>query len=109
MSAHLKYDVTVSYILIKEIQWKEEDKPILRNIRREWSTCMKDVRKIAREGFDAIEVADGISMHKTRICSAEHYAMFYVADGLCLRTGDNRLPADKSLSVWKNLCQNKRT
>lgn len=31
----LKYDVTVSYILIKEIQWKEEDKSILRNIRRE--------------------------------------------------------------------------
>ena len=31
----LKYDVTVSYILIKEIQWKEADKPILRNIRRE--------------------------------------------------------------------------
>lgn len=31
----LKYDVTVSYILIKEIQWKEGDKPILRNIRRE--------------------------------------------------------------------------
>ncbi|OGO73044.1 MAG: hypothetical protein A3K45_07655 [Chloroflexi bacterium RIFOXYC12_FULL_59_14] len=31
----LKYDVTVSYILIKEIQWKEEDKPVVRNIRRE--------------------------------------------------------------------------
>ena len=31
----LKYDVTVSYILIKETQWKEADKPILRNIRRE--------------------------------------------------------------------------
>lgn len=31
----LKYDVTVSYILIKENQWKEADKPILRNIRRE--------------------------------------------------------------------------
>jgi uncharacterized protein len=31
----LKYDVTVSYILIKEIQWKEADKPILRNIRRD--------------------------------------------------------------------------
>jgi predicted nucleotidyltransferase len=31
----LKYDVTVSYILIKEIQWNEENKPILRNIRRE--------------------------------------------------------------------------
>jgi predicted nucleotidyltransferase len=31
----LKYDVTVSYILIKEIQWNEADKPVLRNIRRE--------------------------------------------------------------------------
>jgi len=31
----LKYDVTVSYILIKEVQWKEGDKPILRNIQRE--------------------------------------------------------------------------
>jgi predicted nucleotidyltransferase len=31
----LKYDVTVSYILIKEVQWKEADKPVLRNIRRE--------------------------------------------------------------------------
>ncbi|MCC6299463.1 MAG: nucleotidyltransferase domain-containing protein [Anaerolineales bacterium] len=31
----LKYDLVVSYILIKEIQWKEADKPILRNIRRE--------------------------------------------------------------------------
>ena len=31
----LKYDVIVSYILIKEIQWKGEDKPILRSIRRE--------------------------------------------------------------------------
>ena len=31
----LKYDVTVSYIIIKEIQWKEADKPVLRNIRRE--------------------------------------------------------------------------
>jgi len=31
----LKYDAIVSYILIKEIQWKEEDKPVLRNIRKE--------------------------------------------------------------------------
>ena len=31
----LKYDVTVSYILIKELQWKEADKPVLRNIRRD--------------------------------------------------------------------------
>ena len=31
----LKYDLTVSYILIKEIQWKEADKPVLRNIRRD--------------------------------------------------------------------------
>ena len=31
----LKYDLTVSCILIKEIQWKESDKPVLRNIRRE--------------------------------------------------------------------------
>lgn len=31
----LRYDVTVSCILIKEIQWKESDKPVLRNIRRE--------------------------------------------------------------------------
>jgi predicted nucleotidyltransferase len=31
----LKYDVTVSSILIKELQWKESDKPVLRNIRRE--------------------------------------------------------------------------
>ena len=31
----LNYDVTVSYILIKEMQWKESDKPVLRNIRRE--------------------------------------------------------------------------
>ena len=31
----LKYDVTVSYILIKEIQWNEADKPVLRNIRKD--------------------------------------------------------------------------
>ena len=31
----LKYDVTVSYILIKEVQWKAADKPVLRNIRKD--------------------------------------------------------------------------
>ena len=31
----LKYDLTVSYILIRELQWKESDKPVLRIIRRE--------------------------------------------------------------------------
>ena len=31
----LKYDVTVSCIIIRELQWKESDKPVLRNIRRE--------------------------------------------------------------------------
>lgn len=31
----LKYDVTVSCIMIKEIQWKQSDKPVLHNIRRE--------------------------------------------------------------------------
>ena len=31
----LKYDVTVSYILIKETQWKEAAKPILRNIHKD--------------------------------------------------------------------------
>lgn len=31
----LKYDLTVSYILIKELQWKEADKPVLRNIRKD--------------------------------------------------------------------------
>ena len=31
----LKYDVTVSCILTKEIQWKVADKPVLQNIRRE--------------------------------------------------------------------------
>lgn len=31
----LKYDITVSCILIKEIQWKEADKPVLHNIRKE--------------------------------------------------------------------------
>lgn len=31
----LEYDLTISYILIRELQWKESDKPVLRNIRRE--------------------------------------------------------------------------
>ena len=31
----LKYDVVVSYILIKEIQWKRSDMPIVRNIHRD--------------------------------------------------------------------------
>ena len=31
----LKYDVTVSCILVKEIQWKQSDRPVLHNIRRE--------------------------------------------------------------------------
>jgi uncharacterized protein len=31
----LEYDVTVSCILIKAIQWKQSDKPVLHNIRRE--------------------------------------------------------------------------
>ncbi|NJN80208.1 MAG: nucleotidyltransferase domain-containing protein [Anaerolineales bacterium] len=29
----LKYDVTLSRLIIKEIQWKESDMPVLRNIR----------------------------------------------------------------------------
>jgi len=31
----LKYDVVVSYILIKEIQWKQSDKPLVRNVQRD--------------------------------------------------------------------------
>ena len=31
----LEHDVTVSCILVKEIQWKQSDKPVLHNIRRE--------------------------------------------------------------------------
>jgi predicted nucleotidyltransferase len=31
----LEHDVTVSCILIKETQWKQSDKPVLYNIRRE--------------------------------------------------------------------------
>ncbi len=31
----LKYDVTVSCLIMKEIQWKESAMPVLRNIRKE--------------------------------------------------------------------------
>jgi predicted nucleotidyltransferase len=31
----LKYDLTISCILVKEIQWRQSDKPVLHNIRRE--------------------------------------------------------------------------
>jgi predicted nucleotidyltransferase len=31
----LKYDLTVSYIIIKEPQWKEANKPVLINIRKD--------------------------------------------------------------------------
>jgi predicted nucleotidyltransferase len=31
----LDYDVTVSRLIMKEIQWKESDMPVLRNIHRE--------------------------------------------------------------------------
>ena len=31
----LKYDVTVSCLIMKEIQWKQSDIPVLRNIRKE--------------------------------------------------------------------------
>ena len=31
----LKYDVTVSCLIMKEIQWNESDMPVLRNIRKE--------------------------------------------------------------------------
>lgn len=31
----LAYDVTVSCILVKEMQWKRPDKPVLHNIRKE--------------------------------------------------------------------------
>jgi predicted nucleotidyltransferase len=31
----LEYDVTVSRLIMKEIQWKESDMPVLRNIHRE--------------------------------------------------------------------------
>jgi len=31
----LKYDVTVSRLIMKEIQWKESDMPVLRNIHKE--------------------------------------------------------------------------
>ena len=31
----LEYDVTVSRLIVKEIQWKESDMPVLRNIHKE--------------------------------------------------------------------------
>jgi predicted nucleotidyltransferase len=31
----LEYDVTVSCLIMKEIQWKQSDMPVLRNIRKE--------------------------------------------------------------------------
>ncbi len=31
----LEYDVTVSRLIMKEIQWKQSDMPVLRNIRKE--------------------------------------------------------------------------
>jgi predicted nucleotidyltransferase len=31
----LDYDVTVSCLIMEEIQWKQSDMPVLRNIRRE--------------------------------------------------------------------------
>ena len=31
----LEYDVTVSRLIMKEVQWKESDIPVLRNIRKE--------------------------------------------------------------------------
>jgi predicted nucleotidyltransferase len=31
----LEYDVTVSRLIMKEIQWKESDMPVLRNIHKE--------------------------------------------------------------------------
>ncbi len=31
----LEYDVTVSRLIMKEIQWQESDIPVLRNIRKE--------------------------------------------------------------------------
>jgi len=31
----LEYDVTVSRLIMKEIQWKESDTPVLRNIHKE--------------------------------------------------------------------------
>ena len=31
----LKYDVTVSCLIIKEIQWKQSDMPVVRNIRKD--------------------------------------------------------------------------
>ena len=31
----LKYDVTLSRLIINEIQWKQSDMPVLRNIRKD--------------------------------------------------------------------------
>ena len=31
----LEYDVTVSRLIMKEIQWKQSDMPVLRNIRKD--------------------------------------------------------------------------
>lgn len=31
----LKYDVTVSCVIIKEIQWKQSDMPVVRNIHKD--------------------------------------------------------------------------
>jgi predicted nucleotidyltransferase len=31
----LKYDVTLSRLIMKEIQWKQSDMPVLRNIRKD--------------------------------------------------------------------------
>jgi len=31
----LEYDITVSRLIMKEIQWKESDMPVLRNIHKE--------------------------------------------------------------------------
>ena len=31
----LEYDVTVSHLIMKEIQWKQSDMPVLRNIHKE--------------------------------------------------------------------------
>jgi len=35
----LKYDVTVSCIIIKEVQWKQSEMPVVRNIRRDGATA----------------------------------------------------------------------
>ena len=35
----LEHDVTVSCLIMKEIQWKQSDMPVLRNIRKEGVTA----------------------------------------------------------------------